>query len=100
LAKYKVYKNPHNGHTERVKDGFNWVVFFFGPLWYLFNGLVAQGIGWLVIALIIGVPTLGLGSIVVWIIAGCKANTEKEKRYLENGWQYVGYEGEENISLM
>jgi hypothetical protein len=37
---------------------------------------------------------------VVWIIAGCKANTEKEKRYLENGWQYVGYEGEENISLM
>lgn len=28
MARYKVYRNPHNGHTEKVKDGFNWVVLF------------------------------------------------------------------------
>jgi hypothetical protein len=96
MARYKVYRNPHNGHTEKVKDGFNWVVLFFGPLWHLFNGLVAQGIGWLLIAFIAGLPTLGIGSIIVWIIAGFKANKQKEKKYLENGWHYIGYEGEEN----
>jgi hypothetical protein len=96
MARYKVYRNPHNGHTEKVKDGFNWVVLFFGPLWHLFNGLVAQGIGWLLIAFIAGLPTLGIGSIIVWIIAGFKANKQKEKKYLENGWHYIGYKGEEN----
>ena len=72
------------------------VVLFFGPLWHLFNGLVAQGIGWLLIAFIAGLPTLGIGSIIVWIIAGFKANKQKEKKYLENGWHYIGYKGEEN----
>lgn len=94
MAKYKVYKNPANGYTEKVKDGFNWPVFFFGPIWYLFNGLVGQGIAWLLVALIAGTFTIGIGAIIVWIIAGVKANKVKEKSFLSKGWLYVGYEDE------
>jgi hypothetical protein len=31
VAKWKIYQNPVNGYTEKVKEGFNWVVFLFGP---------------------------------------------------------------------
>ena len=96
MAKYKVYKNPANDHVERVKDGFNWLVLFFGPIWYLFNGFIGQGIAWLLIALVAGALTLGIGGIIVWIIAGVKANKSKEKAFLNEGWIYVGYEDEIN----
>lgn len=94
MAKYKVYKNQANGYTEKVKDGFNWVVFLFGPLWYLFNGMVGRGIAWLLVAILAGVVTLGIGGIIVWIIAGAKANGDKEKKFLRQGWTFEGYEGE------
>lgn len=96
MARYKVYKNPVNNHTERVKDGFNWLVFLFGPIWYLFNGFIGQGIAWLLIAIIAGAPTVGIGALIVWIIAGVKANKSKEKAFLNKGWIYVGYEDEIN----
>ena len=31
-------------------------------------------------------PTLGIGSVIVWIIAGVKANKDKENQYLEKGY--------------
>ena len=94
LARYKVYKNPANGYTEKVKDGFNWLVFFFGPLWYLFNGFIGQGLAWLLVAMLAAFPTFGIGGLIVWIIAGAKANEAKEKAFLHKGWIYVGYEDE------
>ena len=45
MAKWKIYQNPVNGHTEKVKEGFNWVVFLFGPIWYLFNNMVGSRFG-------------------------------------------------------
>ena len=98
MAKYKIYKNPANGYTEKVKDGFNWLVFFFGPIWYLFNGFVGQGIAWLLVAIIAGTFTVGIGAFIVWIISGVKANKSKEKAFLSKGWVFVGYEDETNQS--
>jgi len=42
VARYKIFENPQNNYTERVKEGFNWPVLLFGPLWYLFNGMKLQ----------------------------------------------------------
>jgi len=92
MANFKVYENPTNGHSVKVKDGFNWIVLFFGPIWYLFNNMIAKGIGWLLVALLVGVPTAGIGAIIVWIIAGVKANKDKENLYLEKGYMYKGTE--------
>jgi hypothetical protein len=86
MAKYKVYVNTVNGHEVHIKNGFNWPVFFFGPIWYLLNGMAGKGIGWLIVAILIGLPTLGIGSVIVWIIAGVKANKDKENQYLEKGY--------------
>ncbi len=99
MAKYKIYKNPLNEHTEKVKDGFNWLVFCFGPLWFITNGFATQGLFWLTVSYIVCLCTLGFGVPVVWIIAGWKANAQMEKKYLEKGWQFVGYQGEDDILI-
>ena len=94
MAKRKVYENPVNGHRETVKDGFNWPVLFLGPLWYFFNGFAGRGFAWLIVAAIAGAFTMGIGGIVVWIIAGAKANSDKETKFLHMGYKYIGYEKE------
>lgn len=92
MARYKVFENPSNRHREKVKDGFNWVVFLFGPLWYLFNGFIGQAIAWLAVAALAGSVTLGIGALVVWLIAGFRANKTLATKYLHQGWRLVGYE--------
>lgn len=32
VGRIKIYENPTNNYREKVKEGFNWWVFFFGPL--------------------------------------------------------------------
>ncbi|WP_053104299.1 DUF2628 domain-containing protein [Neomoorella thermoacetica] len=96
MGRIKIYENPTNNYREKVKEGFNWWVFFFGPLWYLFNGLVGRGIAWLIVAILAGTVTFGIGTIIVWIVAGAKANADKEKKFLEQGWKFIGYEDEIN----
>lgn len=90
MAGWKVYENPKNGRRTRVKDGYNWVVFGFGPIWYLFNGLIGTALAWLAAALFVGLFTFGYGGIIVWIISGFWANKTKERQLLKKGWQYIG----------
>lgn len=77
-----------------MDDGFNWLVLLFGPVWYLLNGMIGQGLGWLLAAIIAGTIIPVVGAIIVWIIAGVKANGAKEQKYLIKGWVYKGYEDE------
>ncbi len=97
MPRYSVYENTQNGHQEKVKDGFNWGAFFFGPLWYLFNNMVARGLGYLLIAIAVGAFTFGLGGVVVWIIAGVTANKDLTNRYLQAGWRLVGHEDKDGF---
>ena len=60
----------------------------------MFNGFVGQGIAWLLVAILAGTFTFGIGGIIVWIVAGVKANKAKEKAFLSKGWEYIGYEDE------
>lgn len=48
----------------------------------------------LIVAGIAGAFTMGIGGIVVWIIAGAKANSDKETKFLNMGYKYIGYEKE------
>lgn len=91
MAKYKVFENPNNGHQVEIKDGFNWVILFFGPIWYLLNGMIGKGLGLLLLAIVLAPLTFGIGSIIVWIVAGKKGNKEKENLYLEKNYIYKGY---------
>lgn len=83
---YIVYQNPKNGRMVKIKRGFNIFAFLFGPVWFIFNGLPLWGLLWLLIALIVGYPTLAIGSFITWVIAGYKANGLKEKRLRRKGW--------------
>jgi len=65
-----------------------------GPLWYFFNGFVGRGFAWLILAAIAGAFTVGIGAVVVWIIAGAKANADKETKFLNMGYKYIGYQKE------
>lgn len=53
-----------NGHTEQVKDGFNWVVLLFGPICYLFNNMIGKGIAWLIVEIVAGALLSSLPGVV------------------------------------
>lgn len=83
---FVTYDNPRNGKRVRVKRGFNWLVFCFGPLWFLFNGMILAGLLWLSIALAAGLFTGGYGGIIIWLIASFLANGQKERKLVKRGW--------------
>ncbi|HBQ26800.1 MAG TPA: HrgC protein [Syntrophomonas sp.] len=85
--RFITYENPRNGKHIRVKRGFNWLVFFFGPLWFLFNGMILACLAWLSIALAAGLFTGGYGGVLVWIIASFFANGQRERKLIKQGWQ-------------
>ncbi len=85
--RFIIYRNPGNGKHIRVKRGFNWLVFFFGPLWFLFNGMILACLAWLSIALAAGLFTAGYGGVLVWIIASFFANGQRERKLIKQGWQ-------------
>ena len=84
---FVTYENPENGKHAKVKRGFNWLVFCFGPIWFLFNGMIFTGLAWLSIALVIGLFTGGYGGVLVWVIASFLANGQRERKLINRGWQ-------------
>lgn len=77
---------------EPPKSGWNWWAFLFSTLWYLYHGLWAKGFGLLLANAMIGgffAAALGsqdfgwLGSLVVAIYAGAKANEDYYIRWLQ-----------------
>lgn len=84
---FVTYENPENGKHAKVKRGFNWLVFFFGPLWFLFNGMILTGLLWFAIALTTSIFTCGYGGIIIWLIASFMANGQRERELVERGWR-------------
>lgn len=57
---------------------------------------MGKAILWLIVALIAGGFTFGIGALIVWLILAFKANKTLQQKYLSEGWEYLGYEDEIN----
>ncbi|CFX15485.1 Protein of unknown function DUF2628 [Syntrophomonas zehnderi OL-4] len=86
---FVTYENPRNGKRTRVKRGFNWLVMGFGPLWFLFNGMILCALLWLTAAMVVGLLTAGIGGLLMWPFAGFFANGQRERRLIKRGWRTV-----------
>ncbi|MBW6515164.1 MAG: DUF2628 domain-containing protein [Candidatus Cloacimonetes bacterium] len=72
--------NRHNLKSE----GWNWLAFIFGPLWYLAHGLILKGI----IMILITIATFGFGFPIIWIYCGIRANSDYFEKQLKTHSKY------------
>ncbi|MBI0579819.1 ribonuclease H-like domain-containing protein [Neobacillus cucumis] len=84
MAKFIVLQDPITDKRERVKQGFNFPAFFFGPIYYLTKGRILLAILWLVITVIF--PHV---VILTWILSGASANKFRKMYLLRRGWMIV-----------
>lgn len=70
-SKYQTYyqrafrhfdENPH----DIVR--WNWGVFFFGLLWYLYRGMVAKAVVYFIAIVMLGALTAGVGAFLAWFV--------------------------------
>ncbi|CAH1852493.1 DUF2628 domain-containing protein [Convivina intestini] len=54
--------NPATNQTKQIKLGFSWTVFFFGGFPALFRGDIKWFLIALVIGVVLGIPTFGIGT--------------------------------------
>jgi VIT1/CCC1 family predicted Fe2+/Mn2+ transporter len=83
----KVFENPSNSYQETLQEGFSMFAFLFGGFWYMYHGMFGKGILYLVVTLIAGLLTLGVGAIAIWVWIGFVANKDLERKYLRDGWK-------------
>lgn len=85
----KVFEQKASGRTEEVSGDFNGWAFLFGPLWYLFKGMIGMAIlvffGVLILSMILG----WFGAIIGWIIVGATANRTYENHLISKGYTIV-----------
>lgn len=85
----KIYKQKASGYCEEVDEGFNWFAFLFGPLWYLFKGMIGLAIlvflGLFLLSLILG----WFGAIIGWVIMGTTGNKSYEDHLISRGYSVI-----------
>ena len=87
-----------NGHQIPIYQGWSWPAFFFGPFWYLHKGMVARGLLWLLLGIILWIVVLGW---IVWIINGAMGNKDFHEHTMKtnpNGQLSPSASGEESGS--
>jgi hypothetical protein len=85
----KLYKQKASGYTEEVGEGFNGWAFLFGPLWYLFKGMIGRAILVFFGVLLLSLVLSWFGAIVGWIIVGATANRSYEDYLIKKGYSVV-----------
>ena len=85
-----VMINPATGKEEQITDGYAGLwVFLFGVFYFFYKGMWMEAVLWVIIALIVGIPTMALGvlplQIVLWFIIGNLIRNH----YRKNGWKDV-----------
>ena len=78
-------RHHQSGVVKNGYFGFSWTSFFFGGIPALVRGDIS-GLAVLVCALVIAIPTLGLGALVVFIIWAFVYNKRYTIRLLEKGY--------------
>ncbi|WP_147330545.1 MULTISPECIES: hypothetical protein [unclassified Duganella] len=73
MATYFFLASP-NGQTFKVKDGFSWPAFLFGPMWGIFAGVWIQLpvilTAWIALMLIDDFLVKPSGSVILYILMG------------------------------
>lgn len=85
----KIYKQKASGYTAEVDEGFNGWTFLFGPLWYLYKGMIGRAIltffGMFILVLVLN----WIGGIIGWIVMGATANRSYEDYLISRGYTIV-----------
>lgn len=79
--------NQSTGAVKEIKVGFSWTTFFFGFFVPLFRGDIKWALIMLVISIVLGVPTAGVGSGIVGIIFSFMYNKFYTKDLLAKGYE-------------
>ena len=85
-----VMINPATGKKERVTDGHAglWVLLF-GVFYFFYKGMWMEAVLWVIIALIVGIPTMALGVLVLDIVLAFIIGNLIRNNYRKNGWKDV-----------
>ena len=65
----------HNSLNKK-SHGWSWFAFLFGPLWYLYKGMIKKGIIILIVGTVMASIIPGIGAVAVWIYCGFKGNED------------------------
>ena len=49
MKKWRILVNPVTNEIRAIKEGFNWAIFFFGVLWFLYQRMFLSFIGWFLV---------------------------------------------------
>ena len=75
-----------NGVVKEVPTGFSWTTLFFGPLPALLRGDLKWGAIQIIVNVIVGLFTAGVGVIVTWIVFAAIYNGRYEQDLRAAGW--------------
>ncbi len=87
-------KHKDTGITKTGYYGFSWTTFFFGFFPALFRSDFITFIGGFTISVIIGIFTMGIGSIFIGIIWAFMYNKYYTRKLIENGYSFAGSDSE------
>jgi len=85
-----VMINPATRVKELVTDGYAglWVLLF-GVFYFFYKGMWMEAVLWVIIAVIVAIPTMGLGVIVLDIVLAFIIGNLIRNSYRKNGWKDV-----------
>lgn len=82
--------NPATGKKEQVTNGYAGLwVFLFGAFYFFYKGMWMEAVLWTIIAIIVALPTMGLGYLVLQIILWFTIGNLIRNNYRKNGWKDV-----------
>ncbi|MBV8591019.1 MAG: hypothetical protein JO212_13370 [Acetobacteraceae bacterium] len=90
MAKMIMLKHKESGLMKRGYYGFSWTTLFFGFWPALFRADFATFLGSLVVYLVLGLATFGIGSLLAGIVWAFLYNRYYTSRLLERGYRFDG----------
>ncbi|MGL5716105.1 MAG: hypothetical protein ACRCX2_24020 [Paraclostridium sp.] len=89
MATKVILKNNYTGQIKEKAVGFSGTVFCFGCLPMMCRGNWIDALIYILLTVVVGVCTYGIGTIVLWIAGGVMYNNYEVKRMLKNGWTAI-----------
>lgn len=86
MGDYINYLQEASGRVEKVKVGFSWPAFLFGPIWWLYKGLFGRAILTMIGVIFAGLIFNETGALIFWLIIGIKANRVYEDYLISKGY--------------